>query len=112
VELQQDIVELVGTRTSTALSDATFAELLKQLKKESFDNGKLSFVESFGGERVFTSEQVRQMLSTFAFDNDRAKAALVLHAQVIDPENFFTALEAFTFDSNRKQVRDKLKAKR
>jgi prepilin-type processing-associated H-X9-DG protein len=92
-----------------ALSPERFAEVLKSLRAETFDTGKLSFIRSLESSQGFTSLQVRQLLEDFDFDNDRVDAAVLLHPHVVDPENFFMVLEAFTFDDGRRKVRERLK---
>jgi hypothetical protein len=87
---------------------AEFTRLLKGLQAESFDSGRLSFVEGMSPADRFTSEQVRQLLSEFAFDGERADAAVALHPRVVDPENFYLALDAFDHDSGFSAITQKL----
>ena len=94
-----------------AISAEDFARVLKGLKGETFDNAKVAFVANLGKARNYTCAQVRELLQAFSFDGGRGEAAVQLYPQIIDPGNFFTVLEVFTFDSGRKAVRDKLKLK-
>jgi hypothetical protein len=48
-------------------------------------------------------------MKEFSFDSDRVEAAVHLYPLIIDPENFFIVLEAFTFDHDRQAVRKRLK---
>lgn len=111
-ELQKNVARLTAPARPTAASAEDFARVLKGVKAESFDDRKVSFIEDFGKGRHYTSAQVRELLAAFSFDQGRAKAAIALYPRVIDPDNFFTALEVFTFESGRNEVREKLKLKK
>jgi hypothetical protein len=91
------------------MSAENFAKLLKGLKAESFDDGKKSFIATFAANGRLTSEQARQLLKEFSFDEGRISSAVVLYPRLTDPENFFIVLDVFTFDSSRSSVREKLK---
>jgi hypothetical protein len=97
---------------AAVLGDAEFAKLLTSLKSNSFDDGKLKFVQTLGARPRFSSAQAKQMLATFSFDRERVPAAVLLHKIVIDPENFFQALEAFSFKSSKDEVMEAIKPKK
>ncbi len=92
----------------TAMSAENFTKLLKGLKAEAFDDGKASFVATFAVQARLNCEQARELLKVFSFDEGRIKSAIVLYPRLTDPENFFTTLDAFSFDSSRTEVRKKL----
>ena len=94
---------------TAGISDEDFARLLQALRKESFDSGKADFVVTFAATGRLSSEQARELLKAFDFDQDRVRAAVTLYPRVTDPQKFFVALEAFTFDSGRSAVRQKLR---
>ena len=85
-----------------------FEKLLRSLRTETFDSGKLSFIKSMSRTNHFNSKQVRQLLSEFDFDTDREEAAVVLHPRTIDPHDFYLALKAFADDSRRSAVIQRL----
>jgi Domain of unknown function (DUF4476) len=110
-EIQQNLAALSVPAKPLPLSDDEFRRLLKSLKAESFDKGKLTFIENFVKTRHLTCGQARQMLQAFDFDTERVPAAVALYPRLTDPDNFYTVLEVFTFDTGKKAVRDKLKLK-
>lgn len=99
----------LSTAGATPLSTDNFAKLLKGLKAETFDDGKLSFVATFATSGRLSCDQARQLLKEFSFDDDRVKAGVHLYPRLTDPENFFTVFDVFTFDSSRTSLREKLK---
>jgi hypothetical protein len=92
-----------------AVTGEEFDRLLKSLKAETFDDGKVSFIKSISSTRAFTCEQLRQLLTEFSFDQGREEASVTLYPRVTDPENFFMVLGVFTFDEGRDSVRQRLK---
>lgn len=111
-ELQKDLQRLSAQSNLKITSAEEIADLKKKLQSESFDSKRLSFIQSFGKERRYTAIQVRELLSTFTFDNARSDAAIELYPSVVDPENYYKALEVFTFQSGGKKVMEKLKSKK
>ena len=95
-----------------AMSAENFAKLLKALKAEAFDDGKVSFIETFAANGRLNAEQARTLLKEFSFDGGRVKSAVVLYPRLTDPENFFLVLDTFSFDTSRNEVREKLKMKK
>jgi hypothetical protein len=110
-DIQKGLAALAAPPRRVALSADEFAKFLKGVHANAFDTGKLPFVEDYAKTRWFSSAQVRDVLKDFAFDDGRVKAAVVLHPRLTDPENFFTVLDVFAFDSSRKALREKLKLK-
>jgi hypothetical protein len=91
---------------SRAASD--FGQMLSALREQSSDQSKLAFVKLVSRDNTFTSEQARRLLEEFDFDPSREQAAIELYPQVTDKNNFFLALEAFTFDPGRSNVVSRL----
>jgi len=110
-EVQKELAILAAASRPTALPAEEFNKILAALKTQSFDKDKVPFIENLGKSRYYTCAQVRALLKEFSFDDGRGKAAVALYPQIIDPDNFFTVLEVFVFDSGRKAVRDKLNLK-
>ncbi|MCA9121797.1 MAG: DUF4476 domain-containing protein [Planctomycetaceae bacterium] len=104
----EDLEELVGDgprgRGKIAISDADFAKLLDNIKDQSFDEQKLEFVRTFVKDLPLNCDQAVKLLKTFAFDDDRKTAAVIIHPGLVDPQNFFGVLKLFPFDSTRKQI--------
>jgi hypothetical protein len=110
-DVQKELASLAAAARPAAVPEAEFAKIHTGLKALPFDKDKVLFIENLGSARHFTSSQARALLKEFAFDDGRGKAAVALHPQVLDPENFGTVLEVFTFDSGRKALREKLNLK-
>jgi serine/threonine protein kinase/phage shock protein PspC (stress-responsive transcriptional regulator) len=86
-----------------------FDRLLKSLRAESFDEGKLSFIKLVSRSNQFTAEQAQQLLKAFDYDPHRVQAAVILYPSVTDSKDFYLALESFDNDAGRISVRQELK---
>lgn len=91
--------------TRAAISDADFQKLLKVIKAERFDKGKVTTITSLKGIRL-TCEQLKTILKTFDFDDGRVTSGVYLYPMLTDPENIFIIDEVFTFDSSRRTFRE------
>lgn len=112
LELEKTLAATAAVPPPTGIAADNFAKLLKGLKAEKFDDGKVSFIATFAANGRLNCEQARELLKTFSFDDGRTTAAVALYPRLTDPENFFTVLDTFTFDSSRTAVREKLKLKK
>jgi hypothetical protein len=104
-DLSDDLAQARPAQPLTALPAADFEKLLKGLKQEPFDQGKLTYIENFATERPLNCEQAATLLKCFAFDDVRIKAVKVLYPKLIDRQNFNDVLSAFAFESNKAAAR-------
>jgi hypothetical protein len=88
------------------MPDESFSKFLQALRRETFDDEKLEFLAPVAHQSYFSSEQVRQILDKFLFDNNREEAAIILYPKVVDPVNWFVIYDTFTFSSNVNEIRD------
>ena len=104
-DLSDDLAQSRPAQSQTALPAADFEKLLKGLKQEPFDQGKLTYIENFATARPLNCEQAATLLKCFAFDEGRIKAIKVLYPKLIDRQNFNDVLNAFVFDNSKADAR-------
>src|SRR5262245_44994286 len=73
-------------------SSSDFDRLLKSLHDESTDERKLSFIKLVSRSNHFTTEQARELLKAFDFDNNLVQAAVSLYPRGTDRKNFYLSL--------------------
>jgi predicted nucleic acid-binding protein len=88
-----------------ALPAKDFDKILNGLKKEAFDEGKLTYVENFAATRPLSCERAAALLKCFTFDEGRVKAVKVLSPKLIDRHNFNDVLNTFVFESSKAEAR-------
>ncbi|MFP4597686.1 MAG: DUF4476 domain-containing protein [Persicimonas sp.] len=91
-----------------AMSDADFYALLESIKAESFSSGRMRVVEHAVKYHYFSSAQVRQIVEVMTFGSNRVEVAVLLYPEVVDPANFYQVFSAFTFESNKREVQERL----
>lgn len=87
------------------LPAADFAKLLKGLKSESFDDGKLTFVENFASRVPLNCEQAAALMKCFSFDDKRIVAIQRIYPNLVDPQNFNDVLAVYSFPASRAAAR-------
>ena len=84
-------------------------QLSKGLRTETFDAGKVSYIQQISRTHYFTAAQARLLLAAFDFDEGRADAAAALYPHIVDPDDFPAVLDVFTFDAGRDEACKRLK---
>lgn len=83
------------------LSEDAFQTFLVQYRRENFDDGRLRMINVVTKNASLLSAQVRTLLKSFNFDDQRLKVATNLYKNVADPQNYFTLSDIFVFPSNK-----------
>lgn len=89
---------------TNSMNNAQFTSFLNALKKNSFDDSKLAFVQQQLRSTVFSAQQIKTILETFSFDSERLNAGKVLYTGCIDKQNFYIVYEVFSHDSYQQEL--------
>ena len=87
------------------MSEEKFLQLIDMLKKAPFESDRMDIVRTAAKDNFFTSEQVRKIMETFQFDENRIRVARILYPRVVDRENFFVVYSALDHSSSREELR-------
>jgi len=87
----------------------SFNQLKNQVSKENFSSGKLTVIEVASKNHFFTSQQVYEMVKTLTFAKDQLEACRFMYPKVVDQANFHIVLSAFTFESDKKKLKEMLR---
>lgn len=95
-----------GGMVPAPLSKAEWADLLRTVARENFDNTRLAIARQVvaGARGRITSRQVREMLGVFTFEEGRLELAKVAYDSVVDPWNYHVVYDAFTFAASREKL--------
>jgi len=88
-------------------SEQDLNRMISALKAEAFSDGRLSALQTMIPNRTFTVAQVKRLVDTFTFGDDKVSAASMLFPQVEDKENWFEVYSVLDFDSDREALRRK-----
>lgn len=94
-----------GTNNSVnVMTKQAFDQYLIALKKVSFDRDRLELVQQQSKVALFTAQQIKSMLASFTFDEQRLEAGKVLSQRCVDIANFYLVYDAYTFDKNKREL--------
>lgn len=90
------------------MSDEQFAEFLVSLRAESFASGRMRLLQVAARDNYFTAAQVQTVVAELTFSSNKVDAAVLMYPRVVDQDDFYTVLGAFTFESSKRAVRQRL----
>lgn len=88
------------------MDEADFRSRLATVKKESFDDKKLSKAKFVFSAEYFSSAQAAEVVKLFSFENKKVDFAKFAYKKTIDKTNYYKVVDALTFDSYKKDLQD------
>ena len=82
-----------------------FLTLLNRIKSMNFDSDKVKEVRASAGFPI-TCAQVSSIVNELKFSEDQVKVVRTLRQYITDPQNNIVIEQSFTFDSDKKKVRN------
>ncbi|MFT4977173.1 MAG: hypothetical protein ACI8S6_003078 [Myxococcota bacterium] len=107
-----DLVPFVGGGEVTpaepviqAISEGSLRQLIEAVDDASFSSDKVSLIQTAAANNHFECAQVVRLLEPISHSSDKVAAARALHGAIIDPENAHVLEQAFTFSSDKEEIR-------
>jgi hypothetical protein len=91
-------------RFSQVMSNRDFDLVLQSIQREWFENNKMESARQIITTNYFTSEQVKEMIQLFNFENNKLELAKLAYKKTVDPENYRCVIEQLTFSSNKAEL--------
>lgn len=82
------------------MSSRDFAEFRKLIADRTFESTKLDMTKSVIDNNLFTTEQVREILSWFVFESNKIELAKYTFKNTVDRNNYYKLYDVFVFESN------------
>ena len=89
-----------------SMSDFDFSQAKETLRKEWFENTRMTTAKQIIDRNYFTSQQVKDVLLLFTFENNRLDLAKYAYGKTVDKGNYFIVNDAFTFNSNKEKLNE------
>jgi hypothetical protein len=89
-----------------AISSRDFNDLTNVVAARSFESSKMSVIKAAMQENYFSTEQVKTLLSMFAFDSNRLELAKYAYAKTIDNNRYYKIYDVFSFESSISDLED------
>lgn len=86
------------------MSDADFGQARENLRKEWFENTRLSSAKQIIDRNYFTSRQVKELMLLFTFENNRLDIAKSAYSKTVDRENYFIVNDGLSMTSNKEEL--------
>jgi hypothetical protein len=89
-----------------AMAEEDFNQFMAALEN-SWPN-YLDFLVQPVSKNYFTAEQASRIVDTMRFADDEVDAAVMLYPRVVDPGNWYVVEQAISFESSRRELRQRL----
>ena len=89
-----------GCRGTVAMSAADFSSALATIKKQGFDETRLSTAKQIAGGNCLTAAQVSDICKEFGFEETKLSFAKYAYDRCIEPNNYFKVNNVFGFSSS------------
>jgi hypothetical protein len=87
------------------LSDDEFKDIVRVIRAEGFEDKKKAIARQvIAAKGRFLSRQVRDLLRQFAFEDTRLELAMFAYDYTLDPENYYSVHEVFSFSDNKERL--------
>ena len=87
-----------------AMRSSDFTQAKETIRKEWFENTRLTIAKQIIDRNYFTSQQVKEMVLLFTFENNRLDIAKYAYGKTVDKGNYFIINDAFTFSNNKESL--------
>jgi hypothetical protein len=89
-----------------AMTSNDFAQAEESLRREWLENSRLTAAKQIIDQNYFTSQQVKEIVLMFTFENNRLDIAKYAYGKTVDKENYFVLNDAFTFSKNKEALKE------
>lgn len=86
------------------ISEPDFAQGLRYVRAESFDDGKLRVAKQLIDGNYIYANQVTVLVKEFDFKDNQEEIAKYAYAKTYDQRNYYLVYNAFTFDSSKDEL--------
>jgi len=95
-----------GNSYGNVMSNNMFNSFLNALQNTKFDDDRVSVIKQQLATNRITSEQVKALMKSLTFDENRLNVAKFAYSRCVDRNNYFMIYSAFEFESYAQELRD------
>lgn len=93
-----------GNGYNRAVSYESFQSMKQTLRRENFENTRLTLAKQMMERNYFETIQVRELLQLFSFESNRLELAKYAYRNTVDRNNYHTVYDVFSFSSSRDEL--------
>lgn len=88
-----------------------FDDLKKSVNNRNFESSNSAVVKTAIDNNILSSEQVKELLKFFTFEDTKLEIAKYSYKKVCDKNNFFKVYDAFDFESSITELKNYISGK-
>lgn len=93
------------------MSSSEFDDARKSVADKSFEETRLTLAKQIGRDRCFTTDQVKQMMGVFSFEESRLDFAKWAYERTHDKGNYYKVNDAFSFSSSIDELNEHIQSR-
>ena len=86
------------------MSNREFNDVKDQIRKEWFEANRLTSARVIIDKNNFTTQQVKDLMLLFTFENNRLEVAKYAYRKTVDKHSYYQLNDAFTFNSSKDEL--------
>lgn len=86
------------------MSSRELEQVKESLRKEWFENNRLTSAKFIIERNNFTAAQVKELMLLFTFENNRLEVAKHAYRKTVDQRNYYIVNDALTFSSSKEEL--------
>lgn len=96
-------------RSPQQMQDNEFAVAREAIRRESFDNTRMTVAQQIADNNYFTAAQVKELVRLFSFEERKVDFAKYAYGRTLDKNNYFMINEVFSFSKSKEQLAEYIK---
>lgn len=93
-----------SNRYGRGVSYETFQSMKQSLRRENFENTRMTLAKQMIDRNNFETSQVREMLQLFSFESNKLEMAKYAYRNTVDKNNFYSVYDVFSFSSSKEEL--------
>lgn len=86
------------------MSDVEFDRVLDNISRERNENNMMRSATQIINTNFFTSQQVKEMLQLFSFENNKLELAKLAYDKTVDQRNFYVVNDVFNYSNSKDEL--------
>jgi hypothetical protein len=91
------------------MTDDNFARAREAIRRESFDNNKMTVAKQVADNNYFTTTQAKELVKLFSFEDAKLEYAKYVYSKTIDKNNYFVMNEVFNVSRSKEELANYIK---
>jgi hypothetical protein len=91
------------------MQDNAFSAAREAIRKENFDNSRMTVAQQIADNNYFTTAQVKELVRLFSFEDRKLDFAKYAYSRTVDKNNYFMINEVFNFSKTKEDLADYIK---